>query len=70
MKTFKKEDYEVTYDDSETAQLEIFVALLGWYMGNHVYTGEQIYQNDLDFQEILSRVAEKGFKFKIKYLED
>lgn len=63
---------ELTYDDSQAAKDRIFTMLLAWFKEYSAYDGETICQCDdpqIDAPNILSDVAEKGFKFDPEFFD-
>ena len=63
---------ELTFDESKAAKDRVFAMLLAWFKKHHAYNGETICQCDdpqIDAQNILSDVAEKGFKFDANFLD-
>lgn len=73
MKTIKSEDYVVTLDDSQEAKDRVFETLLDWFVKVEMYSGESLGQSDttyIEAPELLAKIAEKGFKFNVKWTED
>jgi hypothetical protein len=72
MKTEPIEYGTLTYDDSQEAKERIFELCLKAFKKLGHFNGESLCQSDntyIEAPDILTRIAEKGFRFKTKYTE-
>jgi hypothetical protein len=65
--------HSITYDDSQEAKEKLFIMMLEFFKKHNAYSGESIHQCDapqIAAPTVLSDVAEKIFKFDVKYKEE
>ncbi len=73
MTTEETKDYKLTFDDSPEAKQRVYDIMLAWFRESRHFTGESLAQSDdtyIDALELLTAVAEEGFKFKQKWNDD
>lgn len=67
-----KDNYTLSFDNSQEAKERIFDMLLAFFEEHEAYSGESICQSDspqIEAPNLLSDIAEKGFKFKTVWKE-
>lgn len=72
MKTIYAKDYTLTYDDSQDAKDRVFERMLKFFVESELFNGESLQQCDtthIEGPEVLSDVAEEGFKFQTEWKE-
>jgi len=73
MNTMNTKEYELSFDDSQEAKERVYKLAFDWFLKNEMFSGESISQSDTTYEEapeILSEIAEKGFRFQAKWKED
>jgi len=73
MQTITTTDRTITFDDSPEAKDRVFDLMLDFFKQVDMFSGECLGQSDETYIEapnILSEVAEDGFKFKVEYSDD
>lgn len=72
MTTTETTDYKLTFDDSPEAKERVYQTCLAWFNKVTNYSGESIQQSDDTYEdapELLSDIAENGFKFVQEWKE-
>jgi hypothetical protein len=73
MVTVKGNEFDLSYDDSPEAKERAWSMLLAYYQKHRTFDGESIYQRDapqIDAAPTLVKLAEKAFRFKVKWHDD
>lgn len=73
MPTITDQDRTITFDDSPEAKDRIFNMMLDFFKKVDMFNGESLGQSDeicIEAPNILSEVAENGFRFEVEYKED
>jgi hypothetical protein len=73
LKKTKFDDFEVSFEETNDIRNKVYEAVLNFLIEKNAFSGEVIMQSDdclIESPQIIAKIADDIFKFKVKYDEE